>query len=119
MSQLIEDDGVGGLTRKIIGGAINVHRQLGPGLLESTYETCLAEEIGSKGLEVERQVAVPVVYRGVRVHAGYRIDILVEKLVVVELKVAASLEKVHIAQVLTYLRLADLHVGLLSARPTG
>jgi GxxExxY protein len=88
-------------------------RALGPGLLESTYEACLAAELGELGLGVERQVAVPVVYKGVRLDVGYRMDMLVERLVVVELKVVARLEPVHTSQVLSYLRLAGKPVGLL------
>lgn len=101
------------LTGRIIGGAIAVHRALGPGLLESTYGACLAAELGEMGLRVERQVAVPVVYKGVRLDVGYRMDMVVERLVVVELKVVSRLEPVHTSQVLSYLRLAGKPVGLL------
>lgn len=110
---LIGDAELNELTRRIIGGAIEVHRHLGPGLLESTYETFLALELRIDGLRVERQVPVPVEYRGRRVECGYRIDMLVEKSVVVELKVVDAFHKVHVSQVLTYLRLAELRVGLL------
>lgn len=113
MGELQQDDGVGGLTGKIIGAAITVHRHLGPGLLESAYEACLVEELRVGGITAERQVPVPLTYRNVRLECVYRIDLLVERQVIVELKVAASLAKVHVAQVLTYLRLKDLTVGLL------
>lgn len=113
MSEFHEQDPVNALTRRIIGGAIEVHRALGPGLLEKTYEVCLAEELRYRGLEVRRQVAVPVVYRGVRVAAGYRIDLLVEETVVVELKAVEAFHKAHVSQVLSYLRLAERRVGLL------
>lgn len=109
----LRDDGTGGLTGKIIGAAIAVHRALGPGLLEKTYEVCFEAELRHLGIGVRRQVALPVVYRDVRLDCGYRIDLLVEGLVVVELKVVQKLAPVHVSQVLTYLRLADLPVGLL------
>jgi GxxExxY protein len=90
-----------------------VHRHLGAGLLESTYEHCLMEELKYLGLGVERQVAVPLVYRSLRLEAGYRIDLLVEKEVVVELKAVEKLHPVYTAQLLSYLRLAGLRAGLL------
>ena len=90
-----------------------MHRSLGPGMLESTYEVCLAAELRHRGLTVETQVPVPLVYRDVNIRCAYRIDLLVEKAVVVELKVADGLHKAHVAQVVTYLRFADLQVGLL------
>lgn len=101
------------MTRRIIGAAIEVHRELGPGLLESTYEACLAAELRYRGLRFEQQLAVPIVYRDARIASGYRIDLLVERTVVVELKVARRLDPVHVSQVLSYLRLAGLRVGLL------
>lgn len=101
------------LTQKIIGGAIEVHRYLGPGMLESTYETCLEAELRRHGLVVERQVPVRVRYLDLDLDCGYRVDMLVEKEVVVELKVAEKLAPVHVSQVLSYLRLIDLRVGLL------
>lgn len=107
------DDGTGGLTNRIIGAAITVHRHLGPGLLESTYEACLALELRREGLRVERQVPMSLIYRGVRLDCAYRMDMRVEGLVVVELKVVAALGRVHVSQVLTYLRLAELRTGLL------
>jgi GxxExxY protein len=109
----LRDDGTGGLTSLIIGAGIEVHRHLGPGLLEKTYEVCFAAELRHRGTRVECQVPLPVVYRDVRLDCGYRIDMLVEGTVVVELKVVERIAPVHVSQVLTYLRLADLHVGLL------
>jgi GxxExxY protein len=100
-------------TERIIGAAIAVHRALGPGLLESAYKACLASELGARGLRYEREVEVPVVYNDVRLDCGYRMDLLVERLVVVELKVAARLEPVHTSQLLTYLRLSGCPAGLL------
>jgi len=90
-----------------------VHRELGPGLLESTYEACLAYELANRGLAVERQKELPVKYRGVKLDCGYRIDLLVEKKVIVELKAIERLEPIHIAQVLSYLKLSGCNVGLL------
>lgn len=101
------------LTQKIIGAAIQVHRELGPGLLESTYEACVLFELAERGLRVERQKAVPIAYRGVRIDCGYRIDLLVEDLIVVELKAVAELLPVHEAQLLSYLKLSGRRVGLL------
>ena len=108
-----ESDRINALTSRVIGAAITVHRELGPGLLESTYEACLAAELGNAGLSVERQVPVRVMYHDLVLDVGYRIDLLVERTVVVELKVVARIERVHLAQVLTYLRHADLQAGLL------
>lgn len=101
------------LTQEIIGAAIEVHRTLGPGLLESTYETCLWHELVRRGLHAERQKALAVTYKDIHVDCGYRIDLLVEHQVVVELKAVAQLEKVHEAQLLTYLRLSGHQIGLL------
>lgn len=101
------------ITEAIIGSAIAVHRQLGPGLLESTYEACLAFELADRGLVVERQKELPVVYRGVRLDWGYRIDLLVDDRVIVELKSVDKLLPIHEAQLLSYLKLSDHRVGLL------
>ena len=101
------------LTQRIIGAAIEVHRTLGPGLLESAYEACLAFELGERGLHVARQVALPVVYKDVQIDCGYRVDLLVEDAVVVELKAVEKLRPIHEAQVLSYLKLSGRHVGLL------
>ena len=101
------------LTHSIIGAAIEVHRLLGPGLLESAYEECLAREFGLRGIPFERQKPVPVVYKDVKLECGYRLDFLVDGKVVVELKSIESLAPVHEAIVLTYLRLSGCHLGLL------
>ena len=101
------------LTGKVIGAAIEVHRGLGPGLLESAYEECLCHELNLAGLGFQRQVPLPVVYKGVRLDCGYRLDVVVEGQVVVELKTVERLMPIHEAQLLTYLRLAQIHTGLL------
>lgn len=101
------------LTDKIIGAAVAVHKELGPGLLESAYEACLAFELLNRGLKIERQKELPVVYKGVKLDCGYRIDLLIEGLIVVELKTVAKIEPVHLAQVLSYLKLSRCYVGLL------
>lgn len=101
------------ITEKIIGAAIAVHRELGPGLLESAYEACLAFELAQQGLKVEAQRPLPVVYRGVRLDCGYRLDLLVEDAVVVELKAVEALAPIHEAQLLSYLKLSGCTVGLL------
>jgi GxxExxY protein len=101
------------LTEQIIAAAIDVHRELGPGLLESTYEACLVFELAHRELHVERQKALPVMYKGVRIDCGYRIDLLVERQVIVELKAVEKLEPIHEAQLLSYLKLSGCHVGLL------
>ena len=101
------------ISSKIIGAAIEVHKQLGPGLLESTYERCLAYELKQMGLDVKQQQALPVVYKEVKLDAGYRIDLLVENKVIVEIKSVDALADIHTAQLLTYLKLKDLKLGLL------
>ena len=101
------------LTHEIIGAAIEVHRTLGPGLLESTYEECTARELTLRGLSFERQKPLPIVYKDVKLECGYRVDLLVEGRVVVELKSAGALAPVHEAIVLRYLRLSGVRTGLL------
>ena len=101
------------LTQKIIGFAIEVHRQLGPGLLESAYEECLCYELREGGIGFRRQVPLPVIYKAVRLDCGYRIDIVVEDSVILELKTVERLIPIHEAQLLTYLRLSGLRTGLL------
>ncbi|HIJ39421.1 MAG TPA: GxxExxY protein [Rhodospirillaceae bacterium] len=101
------------LSRKIIGLAIEVHRTLGPGLLESAYEQCLSHELTKNSLGVRRQVAIPVNYKGLHLDCSYRLDILVENSLIVELKAVERLLPIHTAQVLTYLRLTGLKIGLL------
>jgi len=104
---------VNDITGQIVDAAMKVHTVLGPGLLESTYEACLAFELSKRGLRVQRQVELPVMYDGIRIDVGYRIDLLVEELVIVESKSVAELAPIHEAQLLTYLKLSDRHVGLL------
>lgn len=101
------------LTPEIIGAAIAVHRRLGPGLLESAYEACLAHEIGKLGLQVERQKAVPVIYDAVKLECGFRADLVVEKKLAVELKCKEALHPVDEAQLLSHMRLLHIPVGLL------
>lgn len=101
------------ISERVIGGAIDVHRALGPGLLEAVYEQCLVHELGLRGLAVERQRAMPLTYKGLRLEGGYRLDLVVESKVVVEVKAVEQLLPVHEAQLLTYLRLSGLHLGLL------
>ncbi len=101
------------VSEKIIGAAIEVHRHFGPGLLESAYEAFLCREMTLRGLQVRQQVALPVSYKGVQVECGYRLDILVDGLVIVELKSVERVEPIHEAQLLTYLKLSDLYLGLL------
>jgi len=104
---------VKGLTEKIIGAAIEVHKTLGPGLLESAYEGCLAHELSLANISFERQVLLPVAYKSLRLDCGYRLDFLVEKMVVLELKAMEGLQPIHEAQLLTYLRLGGWPIGLL------
>ena len=101
------------LTYEVIGAAIEVHRNLGPGLLESAYEECLCYELAARDLSFQRQAALPVVYKEVRLDAGYRMDLLVESSLVVEIKTVDALLPVHEAQLLTYLRLSKMRKGLL------
>ncbi len=101
------------LTHTIIGAAIEVHRCLGPGLLESTYEECLCYELNRFNLSYERQKPLPVIYKDIQLDAGYRVDIVVENRVVIELKSVDELSPLHEAQLLTYLKLGGWHVGLL------
>ena len=101
------------LTSKILKCAYTVHTALGPGLLESAYEECLFYELQQAGLKVEKQKALPLVYKEVKLDAGYRLDLLVENKVVIELKSVEALNDVHTAQVLTYLKLSKCRIGLL------
>lgn len=97
----------------VIGAAIEVHRTLGPGLLESAYEECLFYELKQKGLQVERQIALPIVYKEIKLDHGYRLDLLVNNQVVVELKTVEAINDVHQAQILTYMKLGGYKLGLL------
>ncbi|MEM6799629.1 MAG: GxxExxY protein [Planctomycetota bacterium] len=101
------------LTERIIGAAMEVHRQLGPGLLESAYEVCLCRELSIEKIAHKRQVKLPVHYKGLSLEAGYRMDLVIEDSVVVELKSVEEVIGVHEAQLLTYLKLSGLRVGLL------
>ncbi|MRT17206.1 GxxExxY protein [Vitellibacter sp. q18] len=101
------------ISSKVIGASIEVHKHLGPGLLESTYETCLGHELKLMGLEVKQQVPLPVIYKDVKLNAGFRIDMIVENKVIIEIKSVDALAPIHTAQILTYLKLKDLKLGLL------
>ena len=101
------------LTECIIGAAIDVHKALGPGLLESAYEACLAFELAEREMHVERQKAIPVTYKGLEINAGYRIDLLVEQSVVLEIKAVERLMPIHETQLISYLKLGDYRLGLL------
>jgi len=101
------------LTGEVIGAAIEVHKALGPGLLESAYEECLCRELELRKIFFERQKELPVEYKGVKLDCGYRLDILVENRLIVELKACESLQPIHEAQLLTYLKLTGIKVGLL------
>lgn len=101
------------LTEKIIGAAIEVHSALGPGLLESAYQECLFLELKSKGLSVVKEIPLPIVYKNITLDHGYRIDLLVEKEVVIELKTVEAFTEVHSAQILTYMKLGKYPLGLL------
>ena len=101
------------LSSKIIGAAIEVHKTLGPGLLESAYEQCLCHELNLLGLSFERQKPLPVEYKGKRLDCGYRLDVVVENAIILELKSCEKIEPIHKAQLLTYLKLSGLHLGLI------
>jgi GxxExxY protein len=101
------------LSNKVIGCAIEVHRTLGPGLLESTYEKCLAHELGQAGIEFKLQQVLPVQYKGFTLDCGYRIDVLVQDTLILELKCVDSVLGIHQAQLLTYMKLAGIKTGLL------
>jgi GxxExxY protein len=101
------------ISGQVIGAAIEVHRELGAGLLESAYEACLVHELRHRGVQVEQQVPQPVFYKGLQLKCGYRLDLLVEEQVIVELKAVETLLPIHQAQLLTYLKLRKLRLGLL------
>ncbi len=103
----------GEITERIIGAAIEVHKNLGPGLLESAYEECLYYELVGMDFDVERQKELPIVYKGKKLAAMYRIDLLINRQVMVEIKSCKRLEPIHDAQLLTYLKMSDLRFGLL------
>jgi len=110
---MLEGDGRDPLTYESIGGAIEVHGALGPGLLENVYEECLAIELGDRGLKVQRQVSVPVFFKGRQIDLAYRMDMLINDLVVLELKAIEKLMPVHEVQLMTYMRLSRKRIGLL------
>jgi GxxExxY protein len=110
---IIKREDINRLSSQVIGAAIEVHKILGPGLLESAYEECLAHELHLRGLSVERQKLLPLVYKGEQLDCGYRLDLVVENAIIIELKSCSSIEPIHKAQVLTYLKLSGLSLGLL------
>ncbi|MEW6135148.1 MAG: GxxExxY protein [Bacteroidota bacterium] len=101
------------ITEKIIGCAIEVHKHLGPGLLEKAYEECLFYELIMAGLDVKRQLPLPLVYKEVELEVGYKIDLMVENKVIVEIKAVDALAEIHKAQLMTYMKLAEIKIGLL------
>lgn len=101
------------ITEAIIGCAIKVHKALGPGLLESAYQECLFYELKKAGLKVDKEIPLPLIYEEVKLDCGYRVDLMVENCIIVELKAVEELTDIHLAQVLTYLKLADCKLGLL------
>lgn len=105
--------GISELSGKIIGAAIEVHKSLGPGLLESVYEECLCHELELRGLSFERQKPLIVTYKGKNLECGYRLDLVVENEIILELKSCENIEPIHRAQLLTYLKLSGLHLGLI------
>lgn len=106
-------DWEGELSRQVIGAAIEVHRYLGPGLLESAYEECLCHELARRKLGYKRQLALPLIYKGLKLECGYRLDLIVDEKVIIELKVCEALDAIHVAQMLTYLKLTGLTLGLI------
>ena len=101
------------IAKEVVDAAFKVHSSLGPGLLESAYETCLAHELTKRGYRVERQKAQPVIYDGLEIKVGYRLDLLVEDLIIIELKAVEQLAPIHQAQLLTYLKLSSKQLGFL------
>ena len=106
---LLQED----LTRSIIEGAIEVHRTLGPGLLESAYQSCLCHELSLRGIKFQRELELPIQYKGILLDCGYRLDLLIEDSVIVEIKCVETVLPIHEAQLLTYLKLSKRRVGLL------
>ena len=101
------------MSSRIIGAAIEVHKALGPGLLESAYEECLSHEFSLRNFSFERQKSLPVIYKGKKLDCGYRLDMVVENAIILELKSCEKIEPIHKAQLLTYLKLSGLHLGLI------
>jgi GxxExxY protein len=110
---MAEKDKLNQITENIISASIDVHRTLGPGLLESAYEACLAFELAERGFKVEQQKALPIVYQQVKLDCGYRLDLLVEDAVIIEVKAVDRIAPIHKAQMLSYLKLSGCKVGLL------
>ena len=110
---MLESDRLDQISRRIIGAAIEVHRHLGPGLLESAYQSCLVFELKQLGFRVEEQKPLPVIYKEVKLDCGYRLDLVVEDEIIVEVKAIEKLLPIHEAQLLSYLRLSNKKVGLL------
>ena len=106
-------DDLNKISYQIIGAVYKIHSELGPGLLESTYEACLEYELSQMGLKVERQKALPIQYYDVNIEAGFRIDLLVEECIILELKSVDAIKPIHKAQLMTYLKLSGLRLGLL------
>lgn len=106
-------DEVDRLSKEVIGAAIEVHRHLGPGLLESVYEECLCRELEIRGINFQRQISLPIKYKGTRIDAAYRVDLLIDEQIILELKSVARIEPIHEAQLLTYLKLTNLWLGLV------
>ena len=109
----VEEDSANRITGEIIGAAIEVHKVLGPGLLESAYEECLCHELGIRGVAFKRQVPLPMEYKGLKLDCGYRLDLVVEDQIIVELKSVNKIDPIHEAQLLTYLRLKRARLGLI------
>ena len=108
-----ENEKLNKITETIIGAAVNVQRALGPGLLESAYEACMVYELAQAGLKVEQQKPLPIVYRGVKLECGYRMDLMIDNEIIVEIKSIEKLLPIHQAQLLSYLKLSNCRVGLL------
>jgi len=109
----MDKDYLNGLSERVIGAAIEVHRELGPGLLESSYEAALLHELGLQGLAVDHQIFLPIRYKDLEIKEAYRLDLVVEGAVIVEVKTVESLRPIHSAQLLTYLRMSKKNLGLL------
>ncbi|MBK7434265.1 MAG: GxxExxY protein [Chitinophagaceae bacterium] len=106
-------EGINEITRQIISSAYKVHSSLGPGLLENAYKECLYYDLGKHGLNAEKEKALPLIYETIKMDAGYRVDLLVERKVIVEIKAVEAFSDVHMAQILTYLKLSGCKIGLL------
>ena len=113
MSRYKSTSSINQITHQVIGSCIEVHKKLGPGLLESTYEECLCHELNLVGLKFSRQKSLPVVYKGIRLDCGYRLDLVIENRLILELKAVEKVMPIHEAQLLTYLKLSGLSLGLL------